>query len=308
MNIGQIKFSVVAIFSLLFICPGIKAQYLTQPEQTTTSPLQYKVFRGDTLYFARPRLFNNLKKVPDDMWQLAKSPFQKTNLTGLVAVGISTAALIIKDQSIIDGVRKVSDNIGLDPDTKYDILVKAGQTKIIKLPLNLNTGLYQLGEGGTSMLLAAGIWVYGKFNKDYRALNTATDLAETFVTLGITTQIMKRISGRESPFMSTRPGGKWSPFPSFSEFQTNTSAYDAFPSGHLSTLMATITVLRKNYPEKRWITPVGYSIMALSAWAMMNTEVHWAGDYPLAIAIGYISGKITTLRHKRKPVIKRVQL
>jgi hypothetical protein len=72
--------------------------------------------------------------------------------------------------------------------------------------------------------------------------------------------------------------------------------------------MATITVLRKNYPEKRWITPVGYSIMALSAWAMMNTEVHWAGDYPLAIAIGYISGKITTMRHKRKPVIKRVQL
>jgi hypothetical protein len=48
--------------------------------------------------------------------------------------------------------------------------------------------------------------------------------------------------------------------------------------------------------------------MALSAWAMMNTEVHWAGDYPLAIAIGYISGKITTMRHKRKPVIKRVQL
>jgi hypothetical protein len=33
---------------------------------------------------------------------------------------------------------------------------------------------------------------------------------------------------------------------------------------------------------------------------MMNTEVHWAGDYPLALAIGYLSGKITTWRHKKQ--------
>jgi len=34
--------------------------------------------------------------------------------------------------------------------------------------------------------------------------------------------------------------------------------------------------------------------------------VHWAGDYPLALAIGYLNAKIITARHKkinRQPVV-----
>lgn len=150
------------------------------------------------------------------------------------------------------------------------------------------------------MMLAGGLWIYGKIKKDRRAISTANDLAETFVTMGVTTQIIKRITGRESPFLATQSGGRWTPFPAFADYQRNTSAYDAFPSGHLSTMMATVTVLSYNYPEKKWIKPVGYTLIGLSAWAMMNTEVHWAGDYPLAIAVGYLSGKITTWRHKVK--------
>ena len=97
--------------------------------------------------------------------------------------------------------------------------------------------------------------------------------------------------------MIDEPGGDWYPFPSFRHFQTNTSNFDAFPSGHLATLMSTVTILSLNYPEKKWIKPVGYSIMGMAAWAMMNTEVHWAGDYPLAIALGYLSGRISHDRH-----------
>jgi hypothetical protein len=217
---------------------------------------------------------------------------------GLVVFTASTIALVATDEASLRWVRKTSDKIGLSPDTKYHIAWKIGDTKIIKVPQNINTVLYQLGEGGTSMVVAAGLWIYGKIEKDTRAVNTANDLAETFVAMGITTQILKRITGRESPFLATRDGGRWVPFPSFGEFQRNTSAYDAFPSGHLATLMATITVLSGDYPEKKWIRPVGYTLMTLSSWAMMNTEVHWAGDYPLAIAIGYLSGRITTWRHR----------
>jgi membrane-associated phospholipid phosphatase len=156
------------------------------------------------------------------------------------------------------------------------------------------------------MILAGGIWIYGKLAKDYRAIATASDLAETFVTMGVTTQILKRISGRESPYVATVQGGRWRPLPSFGEYQRNTPFYDAFPSGHLATLTATVTVLASNYPEKKWIKPVGYLVMALSSWAMMNTEVHWPGDYPLAIAVGYLSGKVTTLRHKKITALKTV--
>jgi membrane-associated phospholipid phosphatase len=142
--------------------------------------------------------------------------------------------------------------------------------------------------------------VYGAVKHDRRAIGTANDLVEALLTMGIATQILKRISGRESPFKATKSGGNWSPFPSFSSYQHNTSSYDAFPSGHLATLMATITVLQADYPGKKWIRPVGYTLMGLTAWAMMNTEVHWASDYPLAVAVGYVAGRVTTRRHKVK--------
>jgi len=248
---------------------------------------------------ARPQQWGFIKHTPDDLWQIAKSPFKKQNLIGLALVAASTAAFIPLDQKITDEVERASAKIHLQPQTDYKVLLKTGDTKIFKMPRNVNTTLYQLGEGGSSMLFCGGLYLYGKIKKDYRALQTASDITETFITMGVTTQILKRISGRESPFMRTQPGGAWHPFPSFKDFQNNTSYYDAFPSGHLATLMATITVLTNNYPEKKWIGFVGYTLISLSGWAMMNTEVHWMGDYPLALALGYVAGKITCLRHKK---------
>jgi membrane-associated phospholipid phosphatase len=238
--------------------------------------------------------------VPADLLQIAKSPFKKNNLPGLAVVAASTALLMPFDQKILDGVERISEHLHLQPQTDYKVLLQVGDTRILKLPKNINTALYQIGEGGTSMLVSGGLYIYGKISKDYRALQTASDLAETFITMGITTQVLKRISGRESPFVRTQPGGAWHPFPSLKEFQQNTPSYDAFPSGHLATMMATVTVLTTNYPEKKWIGILGYSLIGLSGWAMINTEVHWIADYPLALALGYISGKITCLRHKRK--------
>jgi len=289
----------VILFLFLIACSTSSlSQHRIQRNQINDT-VQY-FYKSDTLTFAKPNLFKNLAKVPADLWYITKSPVQKRNWISLTAVAASTAILIVKDQEIINWVRNRSDDIGLNPQTDYNILLKFGTTKIIKIPRNLNTALYQIGEGGTSMMLAGGLWIYGKIQKDRRAISTANDLAETFVTMGVTTQIIKRITGRESPFLATQNGGRWTPFPSFAEYQRNTSAYDAFPSGHLATLMATVTVLSYNYPEKKWIKPVGYTLMFLSGWAMMNTEVHWAGDYPLAIAIGYLSGKVTTWRHRIK--------
>ncbi len=250
--------------------------------------------------YKKPTYFSFVKKLPSDIFQTFKSPFVGKNYKNFLAIAAATGILVAVDKQAIKGVQEISNKIGLQAQTDYNIAFKVGETKIIKIPQNLNSALYQLGEGGTSMLLAGGLWVYGKIKKEYRAIQTASDLTKTFFAMGFTTQVIKRITGRESPFTATTPTGRWRPFPSFKKYQTETSSYDAFPSGHLATMMATVTVLRKNYPEKKWITPVGYTIMGLTSWAMMNTEVHWISDYPLALAIGYISGKITTMKHQRK--------
>lgn len=263
--------------------------------------VQLHVYKGDTLEFGKPRLWNNIKAVPRDLVNIGKYPFQKDHWINISAIAITSAILIANDQTLQDIVKNTSKRIDLDPETNYKVLWAPANVRIVKVPLNLNSALYQLGEGGSSLLVAGGFFLYGKIAKDYRSVHTAYDLTETFISMGVTTQILKRISGRESPFVATKPGGRWQPFPSFSAYQKNTPSYDAFPSGHLATMMASVTVIASNYPEKKWIRPLGYTLIGLTGWAMMNTDVHWAGDYPLAIAIGYISGKITTLKHRKAP-------
>jgi PAP2 superfamily len=251
--------------------------------------------------------FRFITNTPANLLQIAKAPFKKSNLKGLLITAGATALLLPFDQQITDGVKHFSRQIDLRAETDFKVPVKWGNTKILKIPQNLNSALYQVGEGGTSMLLAGGLFVYGKITHNKRAVSTAADLTETFITMGITTQVIKRITGRQSPFMATVPGGEWNPFPSFRSYQNNTSNYDAFPSGHLATMMATVTTLVLNYPEKKWIKPVGYSLMALSSFAMINTDVHWIADYPLAVALGYVAAKITHLRNHPVQKLATVQ-
>jgi len=260
-------------------------------------------YGSDTFLYKPVPFFNMAKNIPVDLWQISKAPFSKKGWPWLAAVTISSAALITYDQKVTDWIKQTSHLFGASSNTSYDVLIKVGNTKVLQLPGNATTAFYQLGQGGTSLLVAGGMWVYGKLDHDYRALSTAEDLTETFITMGIVTQVIKRITGRESPFESTAPGGRWRLFPSFSNFQKDTPAYDAFPSGHLATLMATITVLSENYPGKKWIKPVGYSLMGICMWTMANIDVHWVGDYPLALAVGYLSGEITSMRHQKKAKI-----
>jgi hypothetical protein len=92
------------------------------------------------------------------------------------------------------------------------------------------------------------------------------------------------------------PGGKWQLLPDPIEYGNNVPKYDAFPTGHLATAMATVTVIADNYPEYKLIRPIGYSLMALCGFAMVNNGVHWVSDYPYGITLGYSMAKITTAR------------
>ena len=107
----------------------------------------------------------------------------------------------------------------------------------------------------------------------------------------IVTQVIKRSTGRESPVAASVERGRWRPFPSWSKYQGHVSAYDAFPSGHLATAIMGITIVAQNYGEYTFIKPVGYTLVSLLAFQMVNNNVHWISDYPLGIAIGYLIGK-----------------
>ncbi len=295
----------IVILFLILLGRGVNlyAQDTTAVFTDTITPLKIDRIQQQILppleqSFNRPKPFSFIMNVPDDLWKLTKSPFQKKSIPALALLAGSTALMIHYDQSITEAVKNFSVRNNIDTNTRYKIFFRAGSFRM-RIPTNLTSVLYVMGEGWVGLAIGGGIWVSGKINNNDRDKQTANDLVEGFISSGFMAQVIKRTTGRESPFAATAPGGKWRPFPSFREYQRNTPQYDAFPSGHLATMMAYTTILTDNYPEKKWIRPLGYFLISLTGIAMINTEVHWVSDYPLALAIGYIQGKIITARHNK---------
>lgn len=252
-------------------------------------------YAGQRYYYSKPKFLGFITQLPRTFQASAKYTFRKESIPAASLVVGSTLLLIAFDQKIFDGVKSVANTIHLDPAREYKTLIgfNFGSTpiKVYEAPQNLNSIFYSIGEGSTSILISGGLFAFGKVRNDYRALSTASQIMQAQLVMGLTTQLLKRVSGRESPFRSTAPGGTWSPLPNPSFYQKNVSRFDAFPSGHLGTMMATTIVLIENYPEKKWIKPVAVGLMGLVSLAMINNGVHWAGDYPLALGLGYVAGK-----------------
>ncbi len=264
---------------------------------------EYQISYSEKLVYSKPRLLDFGLKVPHDMWEFCKYSVKGKSWPYLAIIAFTSGVLIDNDQNITNGTQRFCDDIHLARSSSYNDVfapkIKGHKVSIISVPQNINTVFYTLGQGYPALLLGGGLLYYGARHHDMRSVSTASQLTEAFISMGIATQVVKRITGRETPIRSTQEGGKWEPFPSFNDYQKDTPIYDAFPSGHLATVICAVTILAENYPEKKWIRPVGYALAGLVAFSMVNNGVHWAGDYPLAIGIGYGFGKVISERCKK---------
>ena len=259
----------------------------------------YTVAPGVTYHYDRPGQLRWLLHIPRDIVQFPGTYFKRDNVPAFVGIALSSLALYAADDAIINGAQSFGRHIHLNSadiqNNLFYIPVRLGSTKVpleLKVPGNLNSAFYYLGDGWTHLTIATSFLTYGILKKDNRASQTATQLGEAILSTGVVVQALKRTTGRQSPFRSTQDRGRWFLLPAYKSYQNNVSNYDAFPTGHLATAMATVTVIAENYPEYHFIRPVGYGLMGVLGYAMLNNGVHWASDYPLGIAIGYGFAKI----------------
>jgi PAP2 superfamily len=252
--------------------------------------------------YKKPKPFSFATNMPADIAGFAKNSFSRKNLKGLGIIAGSTALLYLADQVITNSVQSVAERNNIYAAERFSpflqINIGGKPTNIGKIPKNINTAIYNIGQGSFTLFIAAGLYVSGKIKKDNRALQTASQLAESFLALGVGTQVIKYATGRENPSDASVIRGQWQPFPSWGNFQQNKTKYDAFPSGHLATFVSAVTILGENYPEKKWIRPVGYSLAGLIGLSMINNGVHWASDFPLGFALGYGFGKYISKKHR----------
>jgi PAP2 superfamily len=279
------------LFLFLFVNLQLQsfAQVSDSLSKKTILTQEYQFSNGVSRSYPKPKLLEVFTKAPKDFLNTAKDFVAKDHAWYLGGAIASTALLVPVDQQIIDKSRAWANNNGFSPDNIYG---KFGPLQ--NIPQNPGAGIYLLGNGTTVILLSAGFATFGLLKNDYRAKATASGLLESLLVSGVYVQSIKRITGRESPFIAIQngnSGGDWNPFPSFSAYAKNTPNYDAVPSGHLTTIMSALTIIITNYPDYKWLKPVCYTAMAGLCFQMVQSQVHWASDYPLAILMGYFIGK-----------------
>ena len=275
---------VFSIF-LLFIVANLSAQDV-DTLKIKRSEQVYQINADLQYVYQRPKFFTFITHIPKNYANLGKEAIKKENVKWLGYTLASTLILYAADEHMLNATQNIR-SFGVTEKHEYGKLFNQ-----IDYPKNTSAAMYYLGHGNTSLLIGVGFLTVGEINKDYRAIHASSEILEGILTLGVLTQGLKRVFGRQSPESSTQPRGKWSGFPGWNEYMTNTSSYDAMPSGHVATLTSTITILAKNYPEAKWIRPIGYTLIGVLGLEMMNSGVHWSSDYPLGFLIGYSVGSV----------------
>ena len=169
---------------------------------------------------------------------------------------------------------------------------------------NLSDFGVSLGEEKYHFMVAGALGAFGLISGDSRSLKTASNLVEVIIASGVTVQLLKRVFGRESPAVATEAAGEWTFFPNLKEYQRHQPKYYAYPSGHITTLTAAVTVIANNYPEAKWIKPVGYSLIAVCGVGLVSRGMHWYSDLPIGFFLGYTFGNIISPEHETKTSIE----
>ena len=303
-NAASLIFSLFVLFSFCGKATSQEAATEARTDSKTADSLQtpgviYHLGPDQSFRYDKPQAFQFLKNVPKDLASYCAGTFQKKNVLKIGAMAAMTALLVAYDQPIYEGTTKLGRRWNISRKDETKTYISAFGIPVFRGPSDFGSTLYFIGDGWTHMTIAVSFLGYGLVAGDNRALQTASQLAEGMLTTGLSTQFLKHITGRESPVVADAPGGVWRVFPNQRDYHKHVSNYDAFPSGHLATAMMTVTVIAENYPERKYIRPLGYCLLTLLSFQMMNNGVHWASDYPLALAMGYSMGKIAVKRGRK---------
>ncbi len=221
-----------------------------------------------------PRWYDFVGNVPNDLEHFASISIDPKNIPVLAGLSGLTVGLVVADANMYK--------------------VSSGFSKRSRTVSSCSDFFVLLGDGRSDLAVTGLFGLYGFVASDHRALRVASQTLEALVVTGLVVQTFKHLAGRESPGVASSRRGTWRPFPSLKTYDRHQSKYYAFPSGHIATTTATLTVLSENYPELVWMKPVGYALTGLVGIGLVNKGWHWYSDLPLGMALGYTFGRIVS--------------
>lgn len=234
-----------------------------------------------------PTFKSMLFNIPSDLGEWGRITFSNENAPQLVGVLGLTVGLLPVDYEAWHMVYTSAEN-------------KPGYKKFYQDAELLSSGIFQIGS--------SAVFVTWGLAGNSKAMRTAFEIGETVLASGVIVQIMKRVTGRESPNRHKRNDHEWHGYPGEKKYRENIREYDAMPSGHISSAFAVFRVIELNYPEQKWISYVGYPMMGVMTLACVGTNIHWWSDFPIAFALGNSFAKIVHRRYSQGDEEKQVSL
>jgi hypothetical protein len=242
--------------------------------------------------------WNIFTDVPSLYVSGAKASFSKDALPGWGVLLGSSALLYHYDPDILQDVQAKGRSWDLGNSVNYKSVLSIGQTTIYSAPRDTAGWLYFMGDGTIPILVAGSFMGVGYFRGRSRLYNTGVEMASALLSGALIDQVIKRATGRESPSAASEPRGAWRPFTGVKEYGKFTARYDAMPSGHIMSATVLFTVLEEEYSEYNYIFyPLEVVWLGVLGFGMINVGVHWASDYPLGIALGYVAGRAAVRIH-----------
>ena len=286
---------IIAIISLSLLTLSAYSSVEVKPIK------EYKL--GNDIYeYEKPEFFDFLsfdlfKKSQKESFKRA---FNKDKIKAWSIIAASTAITYQYDEEILLESQRFGRRIGIGNEDNTKTFIDYNGVALLRLPTDLGSWMYFIGDGWTQFGILMGFYGHGKFTDNYRSLQVAKQISHGLVLTALSVQVLKRSTGRESPYVRTEKRGKWVLLPSQKDYNKKVSTYDAFPSGHVTTATMVLTVIHENYPDNPYVVPVGSTLITLLAYQMLNNGVHWASDYPLAIGMGYLYGKVAASYGRKK--------
>lgn len=142
----------------------------------------------------------------------------------------------------------------------------------------------QFGEGIYIAPVLAATYLSGYVFDDKKTQETAMLAVKSFALANAASLSIKYLTQRERPF-NDKGKQLW-----------NGKGFnlkrDSFPSGHSTIVWSIAPILAEQYKETPWVAPTVYSIAALTSYARIHNQRHWASDVYAGALIGYFTAQL----------------
>ena len=184
-----------------------------------------QIFNG--YIYKKPKPFTFLTSLSNDLKEYSQIVFDKSYLKEFTGLALVTGVLIYFDEDLIKKSRFMHDDLGISYTDKMQVLAEPFNQPI-RVPSDLGSMLYFIGDGWTHLGVSISFYTAGKIKNDNRALQTSSQILQGMLSAGFVTQVLKHITGRVSPFKSvdfksysskkfdngsTDVHDRWEPFP-----------------------------------------------------------------------------------------------